>query len=160
MGNWLIKEMKIHPDFKVNGLKTWDTSDGGGYQGNLMYKGKKVAYFHQGGFGGEIEVRYESRESEKIVAEYCNSRGKVKSEYNEDLEFDFDDQWLVPEVVDRAELLSRIKRNCKKKTLIVMPDHKVGEWLEWRAPFSPEVKANILKQNPEYEKGVFANELI
>lgn len=45
-------------DFKIKGLKTWDTSDGGGYQFTLNVDGKKFAFVHNGGEGGPVDVEY------------------------------------------------------------------------------------------------------
>ncbi len=162
MKDWLTKELETHPDFTVKGLKTWQTDDGGGYQGDLLYKGKKVAYFHQGGYGGEIEVRYENKEAEKAVTAYCETQDKIKSELikGKEIEWDFSDEWLIPAVLERTELLKTVKRHCRKKTLAIKPEHKTGNWVEWKTPFSPEIKAKIIKERPEYATAVFANELI
>ena len=43
-------------NFTVVGLKTWNTDDGGGYQGKLAIGGKSVITFHNDGNGGEMQI--------------------------------------------------------------------------------------------------------
>lgn len=43
-------------NFSIKGFKTWSTYDGGGYQFTLYLDGKKFAFVHNDGNGGEVDV--------------------------------------------------------------------------------------------------------
>ena len=43
-------------NFTIKGFKTWATYDGGGYQFTLHLDGKKFAFVHNDGNGGDVQV--------------------------------------------------------------------------------------------------------
>jgi hypothetical protein len=45
-------------ELQIKGLKTWSTYDGGGYQYNLYRNKKKVAFVHNQGDGGCLQVEW------------------------------------------------------------------------------------------------------
>lgn len=55
------------PKYSINALKTWDTHDGGGYQGNLLRDGKVVGRFHNDGNGGCTLVEFWKKEKGETV---------------------------------------------------------------------------------------------
>lgn len=55
------------PTYTINALKTWDTHDGGGYQGNLLRDGKVVGRFHNDGNGGCTIIDFWKKEGGKVI---------------------------------------------------------------------------------------------
>jgi len=54
-------------NFTIKGLKTWASREGGGYQFNLYLDGKKFAWVHDDGNGGETDVTcFDEQSSEKV----------------------------------------------------------------------------------------------
>lgn len=43
---------------QIKGLKTWSTNDGGGYQYNLYKDNKKIAFVHNDGNGGCLQIEW------------------------------------------------------------------------------------------------------
>lgn len=45
-------------NFTIKGFKSWETDEGGGYQFTLYLDGRKFAWVHEEGNGGEINISY------------------------------------------------------------------------------------------------------
>ena len=61
--------------YTISALKTWDTHDGGGYQGNLLRDGKVVGWFHNDGNGGMTMVEFRTK----------TKGGSIRNQVEEDL---------------------------------------------------------------------------
>ena len=46
----------VQAGFELKGLKTWDTHDGGGFQANIYFHGKKVGTVTDHGRGGPVDA--------------------------------------------------------------------------------------------------------
>lgn len=44
--------------FTIKGFKSWETDEGGGYQFTLYLDGRKFAWVHEDGNGGQINIAY------------------------------------------------------------------------------------------------------
>lgn len=60
-------------NLKIKGLKTWATEDGGGYQFNLYLNTKKVAWVHNAGDGGEMQIDWFDKNAEKAITDYVKA---------------------------------------------------------------------------------------
>jgi len=45
-------------NFTIKGFKSWETDEGGGYQFTLYLDGRKFAWVHEDGNGGQINIAY------------------------------------------------------------------------------------------------------
>lgn len=68
-------------EYSINALKQFDTPDGGGYNLNILRKGKKVADAHEAGHGGEVVIGWFDHAKPKIEHHTTNWEGKPHSYY-------------------------------------------------------------------------------
>ena len=96
----------------IKGLKTWATSDGGGYQCNLYKDGKKIAFVHNEGNGSEIQIDWISCESE--INAYVESLPKVKCG---EVEVDSTVGILIDDLVTEYEWQKKLAKHRKNGIL-------------------------------------------
>ncbi len=146
------------PVYTINAVKTWDTHDGGGYQGNLLRNGKVVGRFHNDGNGGCTIIDFWKKEGGKVIrnieeetifkAHVATLPEKewpaawVQPGESKTYKPDADD--LIAEMVDKFEELKRLKRACTKKTLFLLKgdDPKEG-WRTMHHPWGEKVRAHL-----------------
>jgi len=164
----------ITPIYTINALKTWDTHDGGGYQGNLLRDGKVVGRFHNDGNGGCTMVEFWKKEKGQVVRNRAEE--EIFEAYVASLpEKEWPAEWdrtgeaktykpdvdtFIAELVEAFESLRNLKRHCAKKTLYLLKgdDSKDG-WRTVKHPWCAKVKDYLTKKYGDQIKEI-ANETI
>ncbi len=146
--------------YGIKKLKTWNGRDGGGFSCDLFKDGTKIGDAINEGSGGCTSIHFLSRElREEFEAFVAVQPDKVypADAHSEELVCKADDDSVISDLVD-DELEARwLKRTMKKYTVISLPDEPKGKYITFKAAFSPEVKAQVLKKYPD---AIFANEQI
>ena len=77
-------------NFVIKGFKTWETDDGGGYQFTLYADGKRFAFVHNDGNGGEIDLRFFDTDAPRVeIVSIYNNQAKYMGTPNEKLLNDY-----------------------------------------------------------------------
>lgn len=77
-------------DFKIRGFKTWVTDDGGGYQFTLYVDGKRFAFVHNAGNGGEIDLKFFDTDAPRVeIVSIYNNQTTYMGTPNEKLLIDY-----------------------------------------------------------------------
>lgn len=103
-------------EFTIKGLKEWRTHDGGGYQFTLLLDGKKIAFIHNDGNGGEIDIQECTKENREILTDYCLTLPKIKSYFSNEMVNVSVDIFLAG-LVDSTVNAKRIASDRKKGLL-------------------------------------------
>ena len=98
----------------IKGLKTWDTYDGGGYQFNLYRNNKKVAFVHNAGDGGEMDIDWFLKEEEKSISEYVKTLPKWE---NQGFSGEMSVGIFLEELLEEQETEKWLNKQRKKGTL-------------------------------------------
>jgi len=106
--------------FQIKAFKSWRTEDGGGYQFNLYYNGKKFAWVHNDGNGGCIDIEFADSQSKwkespfkTIWDNHVKSLGKWKSKFgaiNGTEWFEHDDETAIGILVEDYEMAKHRKK--------------------------------------------------
>lgn len=160
--------------YSINALKTWNTHDGGGYQGNLLRDGKVVGQFHNDGNGGCTMVEFWKKEKGQVVRnqeEEALFEAHIASlpeqewpaaflQPGESKTYKPDTDMFIAELVEELENLRRLKRACSKKTLFLLKgdDPKEG-WRTISHPWCEKVKAHLTQKYGDQIKEI-ANETL
>jgi hypothetical protein len=69
----------------IKGFKDWATDDGGGYQFTLLADGKRFAFVHNDGNGGEVDLKFFDTDAPKveIVSLYDDDQTPYRGTPNE-----------------------------------------------------------------------------
>lgn len=158
-------------DFTLTGIKTLDTDDGVAFNGTLRLKGKAIAECHDDGNGGCILIRYENREIEKQVQDWCKAQPDIITEYDDPddrskkMTLDFDDQLLVGGLLDaylqaqdEKKLQAKLKRISKTKTLYRLKGWEFGEYASVNAVGQRAVDYLVKKYGDQIEE-IYGHEL-
>ena len=98
----------------IKGLKTWNTYDGGGYQFNLYRNNKKVAFVHNAGDGGEMDIDWFSKEEEKSISEYVKT---LPNWENQGFSGEMSVGIFLEELLEEQETEKWLNKQRKKGTL-------------------------------------------
>ena len=125
--------------FSCKNLRSWEARNGIGYQYDLCFEGMKIAFVHEEGVGGEIEVKYLDPTIEDRLTQYVKTLPPV----------DLVGQQLacsvgvfLGQIADNYETEQKLKRTCKTKTLVVIDDQK--GYSIFKVKFSPEIKEALV----------------
>lgn len=154
-------------------VQTFKSPDGGGFNADIYWDGKKIASAHQGGHGAETDIHPEkgfSRLLETDVKAYVATLPRYPADqyFPEGLERSVD--IVIEELVNWSETQKWLKRNLKTKVLFQLvpadaPDwpEDINRWFEYSlGKHSVEaVKQHILKTEvPAGQKAIFADAFI
>lgn len=98
----------------IKSFKTWSTNDGGGYQFNLYKDGKKIAFVHNDGNGGEIQIDWLDEGAKKSIIEYVKSLSKIELG---DVTIDSTVGILMDDLVNKHEWEKKLARHRKQGIL-------------------------------------------
>ena len=151
-------ETKDFGDYCVKAVKSFEGSDGYGFNANLYRGKKKIAFVRDMGCGGEVDIdwlieklpkperEYDSeKEYKKAWAKYKAERQEeidllkahvatlpsVKSNFFPDQPLKIDMGWFITDCVSKWELdkeVKKIAKQCKTKTLFRTPTHNSGQY--------------------------------
>lgn len=127
----------------IKGLKNWKTDDGGGYQFTLTRHERPIAFVHQGGFGGPLEISWKDERSKKEITAFVETLPEEERyglKMKPSLDVYLEDIYLQADIEKR--FAAALARGRKKGILFTLPgderysfrtlktlDSKAGE--EW-----------------------------
>jgi hypothetical protein len=98
----------------IKNFKSWSTDDGGGYQFTLYDDKTKIAFVHNAGCGGCIDMTYVHPSYETLLNYHVASLPPIT--YEED-KFDCTIDLLMEELVSAYEVAKRMSKAAKKGIL-------------------------------------------
>ena len=109
--------------YTIKSLKTWATDDGGDYQCTVYLDGKKLAYVHNDGNGGCLNIKYFDAVGEKTLSNHVAALPPMIYD-GETLEYDAD--IFIEELVSAYEVEKKIVK-AKKKGIVfrLLSDEKL-----------------------------------
>jgi len=158
--------------FHLKGLKTWSSSEGGGYQFALTHHGKAVAWVTEHGMGGPIDIEWkgvrwdgsvqpttskaETRQAalsksaleafEAVLAATTPIKADPATGIPDDAPpLQPDEGWLMSALLEHVELA----KLCAKKTAFRLQDDRHGTYRVFSEPYGPSIAAHIRKQHPD-----------
>lgn len=158
--------------FDIKGLKTWRSSDGGGYQYTLLHNGKPVATVTNDGNGGPTDIRWVSMtwdgrigvefsatpaQVKKATAQYALSKAakdaidslvaSLPPYHYQGMDLTVDAGWVAEELVNFAQL----RKDLRTKTIFRFN----GSEYQIKAVYDTKVAAYI---KVKYPTAVILNE--
>ena len=124
------EKVEVVKNFQVKNLVVGRGHDGGGLIADVYFKRKKVATFHDDGWGGEPEVRFFSDELENSSKEFLKENNYALLMFNDGWDFmkcptKIDAQTQFNDVVETLASLKenekaekKMKRACKKHIVV------------------------------------------
>ena len=142
-----MKKMQKGP-YSVKGLKSWQAREGIGYQYSLCENGKKVAFVHDEGRGGEIEIDFKDPAARERFDAFLATLPLEKNSFTGEMD-PVRDWGFVAELADTHEQDQRFKRQCRTKTLIVLKSNEPDQYTIYKRSFDAEFKALLEKKHGE-----------
>jgi hypothetical protein len=149
----------IEQPYSIAKLKTWNTHDGGGYQGDIIKNGKTVGNFHNDGNGGCTMIDFWQMQGKKVVGrnrdeeDAFNAFVKTLPNVGTDLPgirdtsepfiLEMDGDIFIGELVSDLEEKRFFKRKCAKSTWFRLEDAAPGSWMVLNTPFSEKVQEQL-----------------
>ena len=88
---------------------------------------------------------YKGTPEAKILRDHIETIPLQETEYCKDgLRVDI--TWFLSDLVSHHELQQKLKRWCKKKTVLRLKSHKDGEYTTISYPYNPEMKTTLEHQ--------------
>ncbi len=137
------------------GLRTWQTHDGGGYQGTLVVDGVAAAYVHDDGHGGCLTIEVGTTDAAKrawdtfrawALARPLDATLFPDSLPDDDFGTTSRIEIAIGACLEDFEWARRVARLSKTKTLFRLPDDRPGEWRTLMLPDSDESRALVSKK--------------
>jgi hydrogenase maturation factor HypF (carbamoyltransferase family) len=130
--------------FSLKSVKTWNTHDGGGYQGQVLLDGKPALAFHNDGNGGGTDITAFSVDLMRKIEAHVKTLGPVPVEgTNETIENSV--EMFISFLLDRHEEDKWLKRHCKQKTLFRITGDKENAYRIVKKPYDDKVKQYLTK---------------
>lgn len=141
--------------YSINALKTWDTHDGGGYQGNLLRDGKIVGSFHNEGNGGDTLIDFftkkgkevvRNREEEKLFNDHVKTLPDVVTDMTDPHDaskpfiYKMNGDAFVAQLVEALVRKKWFKKECAKKVLFRLTTDKPETWRTLNDPYDEKAK--------------------
>jgi len=154
-------------EYSVKNVKSFQGTDGYGYNASL-YRGKKrVAFIIDEGCGGEALVQWEDHASKKVkitctgyqdkqvtfegTPEEKLLRGHIESiprqpsaHFPNGLRVDT--SWFLSELIGNYEETQQLKRWCKKQTVLKLKGSDRGKYTIIHSPYDKHVKDYVTKE--------------
>jgi hypothetical protein len=112
--------MKEHKDvWKVHKVRSDFGHDRAGYDGDLLRNGRKVAYFGDDGWGGEMVIDWDDAADEDAYREYC-SVAFADTEYADCLDVQIEN--MVNDVLNAKRLVKDLRTKVVFTTTTDGPD--------------------------------------
>jgi hypothetical protein len=123
--------------------------EGEGFNATLCRDGKKIAFVIDDATGGDVQIQWANAGSqgaeEKRLMEFLK---KLPAEQSEGIEYSVDPGIFVAALVDENATEKRLRRIFRKQTLFRLKEDRTDDdkWRVLKAPFSPGVKAQLVKR--------------
>ena len=135
-----------HGPYTIKSIKTWTGHEGmGGFSATIYKNGKKIGTVLNNDDGGPNYWRFldqKASKSQDCVDLTAHARESVKPEHKDYCEVE--DIWFI-DVLGDYEEHKRLKRYCKKETLMRFKDDKEGSFRRAKAIYSVRFHQEILK---------------
>ena len=131
---------------EVKNVKTLNTPDGYAYNCSLYMDGEKVAEVHEEGHGGAPMIRFSSRTVEQTFYEYAKTLPPEPCDFGDGVDREplpMDGEFLIGLLVEQYLEDKRLRRLCRKKTLVRMTTDPPGTMTVFSRPYSPEYAARL-----------------
>ena len=135
--------------YTVRNIKTFRGMEGEGFNATLCRDGKKIAFVIDDATGGDVQIQWTDAGSqgaeEKRLMEFLK---KLPKEQSEGIEYSVDPGIFVATLVDETATEKRLRRIFRKQTLFRLKEDRTDDdkWRVLKAPFSPSVKAQLVKR--------------
>lgn len=152
-------------------VQIFSSPDGGGFNADVYWDGKKIATAHQGGYGGPTDFYYEphwKQVKDEVTAYVDTLPAYPPSELGTDLKRDFD--WVVEDLVNWHDTVKWLKRNLKTKVMFQLVPADGPDWpADFRSWTScsltrhtvEQIKQHVLtKEVPHGMKAIFADAFV
>jgi len=134
--------------YTVRDIKTFRGMEGEGFNATLCRDGREIAFVIDDATGGDVHIQWADARShgaeEKRLLEFLKTLPKERWE---DTEYDVTPDIFLATLVDQAQTEKRLRRLFRKETLFRLKGDRTddGKWRVLKAPFSPGVKAQLVK---------------
>lgn len=120
----------------------WVGHEGGAFQASVYIDGKRAGLVSNDGYGGCND--YEPRSLEGLLDDYAKTLPKWSFADSAE-EYEQDADYLIGDLLDKAETEKWERKQCKGKTLVRFEDTKPDTWRVYKVPYSEENLAKIQK---------------
>lgn len=139
-----IMELALAGGYEVKNLKTFKGMEGvGGYNAVLCRQGKKIAEVINDDSGGETMWSRLSAEEDQKLKNLCAA---VPAEDYEGIKIECDRNIFIDALINDTEDKRYWKRMCSKHACVILKTHKLGEYLKYKDPYTPELAKLIRKR--------------
>lgn len=155
------------PKLEIVAFKAIRGHDGQGFNATLAIDGVKACLVDDDGWGGNFTYTWLSKDPAENKRNEAKLRAVARDAFINDPEnadknpddpksylFSYDDT-VIAGLCDAFETIKAVRRKAKKQTLVKLPSDPKGSYGVWNTPFSPAVKAGVLKSHPT---AIFLNE--
>ena len=135
--------------YTVRNVKCFRGLEGEGFNATLYRDGRRIAFLIDDASGGEIRIQWtdpHTRDTEEVrLLEFLKT---LPREQSEGIEYSVDPGIFVAALVDETATEKRLRRIFRKQTLFRLKEDRTDDdkWRVLKAPFSPGVKAQIVKR--------------
>lgn len=112
------------------------------FSASLWIDGKKAADVMNRGCGGDNEYHFADRALQTRFEAFCAAMPPVPCKYGDGSPLPMDAEFYISMLLERFER----EKLCKGKTLFRTKGMVAGEYRQIKSPFSPEVKAFLVKK--------------
>lgn len=146
-GGKMIKEIvEFMGEYRLTGNRKHETRDGYAWHANILRNGQKIGEVDDAGHGGSITLYITDPAESKALRDFSVFRSKEKDPFEPEGSF-------LAACADYEEMLSKIRKNCKNKTLYRLSEDTSTDYngihFEYRAsktPFSDNIRSAMQKQ--------------
>lgn len=148
---------QLAPGYEIRKFRPFEGMEGPGFSLDLHRDGKRVATVLEEGNGGMIRLHWTGRDEEAAFAKVVEARREEASDKKGEGGMISEKEmltgpeaagYLVTLMVGAFEAEKRFRRLVKTKTIFTLDDQyeTQGAYQEIARPFTPELKAHILKK--------------
>ena len=134
--------------YTVRDIKTFRGMEGEGFNATICRDGREIAFVIDDATGGDVHIQWADARSqgaeEKRLLEFLKTLPKERWE---DTEYDVTPDIFLATLVEQAQTEKRLRRLFRTETLFRLRDDPTDndKWRTLKAPFSPGVKAQLVK---------------
>jgi hypothetical protein len=118
----------------------------GAWEATLYKDGKRIGHVVNDGSGGCLNYPDLEHKDEMDIYAWCKEHApkwwcKFSKKWMENC-----DEVYFRHLVTLFEFTKELKRKCKSKTLVVLPDHQDGQWEQWSSPLDDGMREHLAKE--------------
>ena len=123
--------------YQLKNVKTFMGREGEGFNATLYFNGKKIAHVDDYANGGPVSMNFTNKADEDAFMTYCRANS----------EFDIEPEGcIIDDLFNKFQEDKFFKRNCKKKTIVLLKSGEKGSHIEFKHVFDAGMKKHIQKQ--------------